>query len=186
MLLERTRQETGEISWRNGYRSRSLSVAGIGRLVVRVPRDRRGRYRSELLPFRKRRTIELEELAAEMFLAGLSTRDVARVLERHFGDRFDSNEMSRMVAATSAQLDRWRRRRLDGEKYRVLFVDGTNFKVRRGGIVETIPALVGVVSFGRRGDRAGSGQPRSVLRVGGGLLAESSHDKSDREGEQGA
>lgn len=142
VLLERTRQETGEINWRNGYRSRSLSIAGIGRLVVRVPRDRRGRYRSELLPFRKRRTIELEELAAEMFLAGLSTRDVARVLERHLGDRFDSKEISRMVAATSTELDRWRRRRLDGEKYRVLFVDGTNFKVRRGGVVETIPTLV--------------------------------------------
>ncbi len=141
VLLERDRA-AGVSNSRNGYRTRSLSVAGLGRLLLRVPRDRRGRYRSDVLPFRKRRTVALEEMAAEMFLAGLSTRDVSRILERHFGDRFDSKEISRMVAATSAELDAWRRRRLSAPSYRVLFLDGTHFKVRRGRAVETIPVLV--------------------------------------------
>lgn len=83
---------------------------------LRVPRDRQGCYRRELLPFRKRRTQALEDLAAEMFLGGLSTRDVARVLERHFGERFDSKEISWMVAATSSELDAWRRRTLAGTR----------------------------------------------------------------------
>lgn len=81
-------------------------------------------------------------MAAEMFLAGLSTRDVGRVLERHFGDRFDSKEISRMVAATSGELDAWRTRNLAGTRYRFLYLDGTNFKVRRGDIVERLPVLV--------------------------------------------
>lgn len=61
-------------------------------------------FRSELLPFHKRRTGELEKLAAEMFLAGLSTSDVARVLERHFGERFDSMKISRMADGVAMKI----------------------------------------------------------------------------------
>lgn len=53
VLLERERAEAGEEppNWRNGYRRRTLSMAGLGRLAFRVPRDRKGHYRSELIPF---------------------------------------------------------------------------------------------------------------------------------------
>jgi len=151
VLLEREQGTTDSPNWRNGYRSRTLSIAGLGPLGLRVPRDRQGHYRSELLPFRKRRTVELEELAAEMFLGGLSTRDVCRVLERHFGERFDSKEISRMVAATSTELDAWRERDLSPTAYRFLFLDGANFQVRRGRRVERLPFLCVV------GARAGDG-----------------------------
>jgi putative transposase len=140
ILLERE-QAQGVVNWRNGYRGRTLSLAGLGQLGFLVPRDRLGHYRSELLPFRKRRTEELEKLAAEMFLAGLSTRDVARVLERHFGERFDSKEISRMAGGVAGELDSWRRRDLSGAKYRFLFLDGANFKVRRKRQVERLPFL---------------------------------------------
>jgi len=142
VLLERERTTAHAApNWRNGYRLRTLSLAGLGPLRLRVPRDRQSHYRSEILPFRKRRTVEVEELASEMFLAGLSSRDVSRVLERHFGDRFDSKEISRMVAATGSELDAWRDRSLAGRVYRFLFLDGANFTVRRGKVVEKIPFL---------------------------------------------
>lgn len=140
VLLERE-SEAGEANSRNGYRNRSLSLSGLGELGLRVPRDRQGHYRSRLLPFRKRRTMELESMAAEMFLAGLSTRDVSRVLERHGGGHFDSKEISRMVAATSGELDAWRQRDLAGTRYRFLYLDGTYFVVRRGKAVERLPIL---------------------------------------------
>lgn len=127
--------------YRNGYRARTFSLSGLGPLTFRIPRDRNGAYRTRFLPFRKRRGVQLEELAAEMFLAGLSTRDVSRVLARHFGETYDSKEVSRMVAATSAELDAWRERSLSGARYRFLFLDGANFKVRRNKTVEKIPFL---------------------------------------------
>jgi putative transposase len=125
---------------------------GWGGFEFLVPRDRLGHYRSELLPFRKRRTAELERLAAEMFLAGLSTRDTARVLERHFGERFDSKEVSRMVDGVSGELDGWRRRDLSGIKYRFLFLDGANFKVRRNHQVKKLPFLA-VIGARAAGDK---------------------------------
>lgn len=149
VVLEREAcQRTGEegTNSRNGYRARTFSLRGLGPMWVRVPRDRKGRYRSWFLPFRKRRSREVEELAAEMFLGGLSTRDVSRVMENHFGDRFDSKEISRMVAATSEVLDAWLSRDLSGTKYRFLFLDGANFTVRRNKAVEKVPflAVIGV------------------------------------------
>jgi putative transposase len=187
ILLERDREERkpGERpNWRNGYRRRSLSLGGLGRVFFQVPRDRQGKYRSEILPFRKRRTQEFEEMAAELFLAGLSTRDVSRVLERHFGERFDSKEVSRMVEATSRELDQWRHRDLAETTYPVLFLDGTHFSVRRGQVVEKIPVLVVVgmrqdtekleVLALEVGDREGKALWEEVLRevVRRGLRAE--------------
>ena len=144
LLLEKE-QEAGEENSRNGFRQRTLVLAGLGPVKFFIPRDRRSRYQSQFLPFRKRRTQGLDALAAEMFLAGLSTRDVSRVLERHFGEKMDSKEVSRVVEGTSSELDAWRERRLT-EKYRFLYLDGANFKVRRNKQVEKIPflAVIGV------------------------------------------
>ncbi len=147
IVLEREQAE-GIANTRNGYRSRTLSLSGLGDLRLRVPRDRQSHYRSAFLPFRKQRTQELEAMAAEMFLAGLSTRDVSRVVEKHFGSRFDSKEVSRMVAATSEELDAFRRRDLSATAYRFLYLDGAYFSVRRGKTVERLPflAVIGVRS----------------------------------------
>ena len=76
-----------------------------------------------------------------MILAGLSTRDVVRVLKRHFGERFDSKELAEWLTAMAGELDAWRRRDLSGHKYRFLFLDGANFKVRRNRQVEKLPFL---------------------------------------------
>ena len=145
LVLERD-VDAGIANTRNGYRCRTLALAGLGDLPLRIPRDRRSHYPSAFLPFRKRRTQEFEAMAAEMFLAGLSTRDVSRVVEKHFGSRFDSKEVSRMVAPTSEELDAFRRRDLSATTYRFLYLDGAYFAVRRGKTVERLPflAVIGV------------------------------------------
>lgn len=144
VVLDRERYERsrgGRRNYRNGSRERTVSLGTWGPLRIRVPRDRAGEYRSQFLPFRNRRSAELASLATEMFLAGLSSRDVCRVFERHLRERFDSKEVSRMVAATSAELDAWRERDLTRTKYRFLFLDGAHFCVRRNKHVEKVPFL---------------------------------------------
>jgi transposase-like protein len=44
LLLERE-QAAGVVNWRNGYRTRTLSLAALGRLEFLVPRDRLSHYR---------------------------------------------------------------------------------------------------------------------------------------------
>lgn len=136
--------ETG--NYRNGYRRRKLNLFGFGDMELRVPRDRKGELQSAWLPDRKRQDPELEAFLAEAFLAGLSTRDLARITEKHLGHKYNSKQVSRIVERATTDLEAWRKRRLDGEKYKFLFLDGANFKVRINGHVSRLSfcAVLGV------------------------------------------
>ncbi|MDE3178353.1 MAG: IS256 family transposase [Acidobacteriota bacterium] len=117
-------------NYRNGYRPRTINFFGLGRIQLRVPRDRKGEFESAWLPERKGQDPELESFLAEVFLAGCSTRDLARVTEKHLGQKYDSKQISRIVARASTDLEAWRTRRLEGRKYKFLYIDGANFAVR--------------------------------------------------------
>jgi len=132
--LQRARYEAlGDRSnYRNGHRPRRLNLCGLGQVQLKVPRDRQGTYKSLLLPARKGQDAEFEAFIAECFLAGLSTRDISRITARHFGQRYDSKQVSRLVARASEEMDAWRERSLEGRRFKFLFVDGVNFKVRIG------------------------------------------------------
>jgi transposase-like protein len=71
-------------NYRNGYRPRKINLFGLGE-ELRVPRDRKGEFESQGLPERKGQDPEREAFLAEAFLAGLSTRDLARISEKHLG-----------------------------------------------------------------------------------------------------
>ena len=44
--------------------------------------------------------------------------------------KYDSKQISRIVARASAELEAWRRPRLERRRYKFLYVDGANFQVR--------------------------------------------------------
>ncbi|HET7101784.1 MAG TPA: transposase, partial [Terriglobia bacterium] len=98
-------------NYRNGYRPRTINFFGLGRIGLRVPRDRKGEFESAWLPERKGQDPELEAFLAETFLAGCSTRDLARITEKHLGKKYDSKQISRIVARASQDLEAWRVRR---------------------------------------------------------------------------
>lgn len=133
-------------NYRNGYRPRKINFFGLGNIDLRVPRDRKGELESEWLPERKGQDPELEAFLAEAFLAGLSTRDLARITEKHLGQKYDSKQVSRIVARATTELEAWRQRRLEGQRYKFLYLDGVSFRVRINGHVsqQSFCAVLGV------------------------------------------
>jgi putative transposase len=97
-----------EGNYRNGYRPRGINFFGLGRIELRVSRDRRGEFSSAWLPDGKGQDPELEAFLAETFLAGCSTRDLARITERHLGQKYDSKQIARIAARASQALETWR------------------------------------------------------------------------------
>jgi putative transposase len=143
---EAVAQEGSDPNYRNGYRPRRLNLLGLGVLRLRVPRDRRGTFRSRLLPERKGQDEAFEAFVAECFLAGLSTRDIARLTAKHLGKRYDSKQVSRIVARATDELEAWQHRSLAGLRCKFLFVDGASFRVRIAGRVsrQSFCAVLGI------------------------------------------
>ena len=139
-------------NYRNGYRRRTINFFGLGGMELRVPRDRRGEFTSEWLPEGKGQDAELEAFLAEAFLAGLSTRDLARISEKHLGQKYDSKQVSRIVARATTELEAWRQRPLRGARYKFLYVDGASFQVRINGHVsrQSFCAVLGVTEENER------------------------------------
>jgi len=126
---------------RNGYTTRSFALKGVGTVQVRVPRDRAGRFESRVLPKHLRYDPALEKDVALLHLAGLSTRMLSVMSQRILGLRVSpaevSNALKSIVPAAKAFLER----PLAGRRWQYLYLDGTNFHIRRS-TVEREPTLV--------------------------------------------
>ena len=66
----------------NGYYTRDLLTL-IGPLEdLRVPRVREGDFHPKILPYRRPTSLELSEAVLALYAAGVSTRKIARFLEK--------------------------------------------------------------------------------------------------------
>jgi len=126
---------------RNGYYERDYALKGIGCLRIRMPRDRDGRFDSDILPVHERIDPRLKEDIAILHLAGLSNRTLSFVSRRILGVPVSPDTVMRSLKAVEESALKWLTRPLEGS-YWALFVDGTNFKIQRAGSTEKEPALV--------------------------------------------
>ena len=100
---------------------------------------------------RGRRSCRAVMLAvAEMYVCGVSTRDVEQVLAQFGLKSLSSTQVSRAAKLLDDELDAWRSRTLGEIRY--LFLDARYEKSRQGGVVRDAAVLsaVGVGPDGRR------------------------------------
>lgn len=126
---------------RNGYATRSFVLKGIGAVQVRVPRDRAGRFESKIVPSGRRYDEALEKDLALLHLAGLSTRTLSQVSRSVLGLNVSAQEVSNSLKTILPAAKAFLERDLTGRRFKYLYVDGTNFRVRRT-TVDREPTLV--------------------------------------------
>lgn len=126
---------------RNGYRSRSFGVKGLGTLTVRVPRDRKGTFESRVVPASRRYDEAIERDLAALHLAGISTRMLSILSGRVLGVKVSAQEVSNSLGAIMPSARSFLERPLGGRTWRYLYVDGTFFSVRRSTVAKE-PTLV--------------------------------------------
>lgn len=126
---------------KNGFTSRTFSIKGVGALRLRVPRDRAGRFSSKIIPPHKRYDPGLEKDLALLHLAGLSTRTLSYLSRRVLGVQVSAQEVSGSIQTILPAAKAFLERPLAGRKFKYLYIDGTNFLVRRS-TVEREPTLV--------------------------------------------
>ncbi len=153
-LLGRERYERvqGETNHRNGSYPRGFTLKGIGEVAVKVPRDRKGEYKTQVIPRSKQYEDQLRQDLCLMFLGGMSTRTLSLMSERLIGRSISASEVSKASKELTQAVERWRERDLSRESFKYIFVDGVFFPMRIDGTIERVAVLVaiGVTESGHR------------------------------------
>jgi transposase-like protein len=136
---ERTADRSG---YRAGYYSRSL-VTRIGKLELRVPRDRDGRFSTELFERYQRSEKALVSALAEMYVQGVSTRKVKAVTEELCGHTFSASTISQINKGLDGALARFANRPLE-EAYPYLILDARYERVRIDGVIRSQAVLIAI------------------------------------------
>ena len=142
----------GEVNHRNGSYSRNFTLKGIGEVKVDVQRDRKGEFKTQVIPRSKQYEDELKEDLSLMFLTGISTRTLSMISKRLLGRKISPSEVSNANKGLIDAVEGWRTRDLSKETIRYIFIDGVNFSMRIEKSIEKVPVLVaiGVTAKGQK------------------------------------
>src|SRR3954452_7416842 len=128
--------------YRSGYYGRTL-ITRVGKLELRVPQDRQGRFRTEIFERYQRSEKALVAALAEMYVQGVSTRKVKAITEELCGHEFSASTISRINASLDEELAKFAGRKLE-EEYPYLVVDARYERVRENGVIHSQAVLVAI------------------------------------------
>jgi len=166
-------RKEGEVNYRNGSYGRGFTLKGIGEVSVKVPRDRKGEYQTQVLPRSQQYEDEIGKDLCVLFLGGVSTRTLAIMSQRLIGRKLSHTEISEANKELINSVEKWRNRDLSNEPIKYIFVDGVNFDMRMGNSIEKVAVLVaiGVTESGVRlvlglqaGDKESAGNWREFFK----------------------
>src|SRR5512132_246960 len=146
------RRSSERTNTRNGYRHREFDTRA-GTLEVAIPKLRQGSYFPDwLLERRRRAEAALTSVVATCYLLGVSTRRMERLVESLGITRLSKSQVSEMARDLDGQVADFRHRPLDAGPYTFVAADALVLKVREGGRVVNVHALVatGVNADGHR------------------------------------
>lgn len=136
---ERTEGRNG---YRAGYYSRNW-VTRIGKIELRVPRDRSGEFSTALFDRYQRSEKALVGALAERYVQGVSTRKVKAITEELCGHSFSASTISQINKGLDESLARFAARPLD-EDDPYLILDARYEKVRDAGVISHRAVLMAI------------------------------------------
>jgi len=134
----------GDVNHRNGSYDRNFTLKGIGEVQVDVPRDRKGKFKTQVIPRSKRYEDEIRQDLSFMFLTGISTRSLSMISNRLIGRKISAGEVSNANKELIDAIEKWRTRDLSEEDIKYIFLDGVTFDMRIDGSIEKVPVLVAI------------------------------------------
>src|SRR5690349_12999223 len=129
----------GRGGYRYGYYGRGL-ISRVGKIELRVPRDRSGEFSTSLFERFQRSEKALVSALAEMYVQGVSTRKVKAITEELCGHSFSASVISAINKGLDEGLTKFAQRRLS-EDYPYLILDARYEKVREAGIIQSQAGL---------------------------------------------
>ncbi|MGW7421776.1 transposase [Streptomyces sp. NPDC054813] len=132
------------VNHRNGYRPREWDTRA-GTVELAIPKLRSGSYFPHWLLERRRRAEQaLISVVATAYLLGVSTRRVEKLAEALGVTQLSKSQVSAMAKHLDEQVAAFRNRPLEAGPYSFVWVDALTQKVREGGRIINVHALIAV------------------------------------------
>lgn len=132
----------GRGGYRSGYYGRGL-ITRVGKIELRVPRDRSGEFSTALFERFQRSEKALVSALAEMYIQGVSTRKVKAITEELCGHSFSASVISSINKGLDDTLTKFARRKLTDD-YPYLILDARYEKVREEGVIQSQAVLIAI------------------------------------------
>lgn len=134
---------------RNGYYSRSLQTK-YGEININVPRDRNGEFKQQTVPTYDRRTDSLETTILQLYSRGVTTSEIADLIEKMYGHAYSKQTISNITKAVEVNVEAFHNRTFD-KRYAALYCDATMLNVRRGSVAkEALHIIIGITEDGHK------------------------------------
>jgi putative transposase len=114
LVAGKSGRSESRLGYRSGYYGRSL-ITRVGKLELRVPQDRQGRFRTEVFARYQRSEKALVHAVMEMYIQGVSTRKVKAITEELCGHEFSASTVSEMVQKLGEEPEAFAHRKLEEE-----------------------------------------------------------------------
>lgn len=122
---------------RNGH-GRKTVLTTAGPVELEVPRDRNATFTPAIVPKRKRRLGQVEDMILSLYARGMSTRDITEHLGEVYGAAVSAATISRVTDVVVEEIAAWQSRPV----YPILYIDAIRIKIRDGGVVANKAAHV--------------------------------------------
>ena len=111
---------------RNGYYKRTFQTK-YGELKLSIPRDRAGEFKQQTLPSHARSDDSLEQMVILMYSKGVTTREIAELIEKMYGHYYSRQTISNITQTVQEQVSAFHNRSIS--KRFVVLYNGFNLVV---------------------------------------------------------
>jgi putative transposase len=134
---------------RNGSYGRKLHTE-YGDLNIQIPRDRNGEFKQQTVAPYKRSNDTLESFVIHMFQKGVTTSEIAGLIEKMYGHHYTPQTISNMTKTMTEQVEAFNKRTLSA-RYVCVYLDATFIPVRRETVSkEAVYLAVGIREDGTK------------------------------------
>lgn len=143
---ERRKKDKG--NYRNGSYRRSLDTEFGELRDIEVARDRNGEFEPQVLDRYRRRDKKIDRAVMELFVGGISTRRIKKVMKLLIGVGYSAGTVSNINKQLTEEMKKWLESPL-ADDVRYIFLDGLNLPVRRFTVSkESLLMAIGVTVDG--------------------------------------